>query len=318
MGVKKRDVEIGSLPYFSTISCGNMDPLSRRLLRNWATVTALTISRNELDKPIWQTIVLRQALRNPYLLHGVLAISALHLAFDDNTKEHERGELIKTAESHQSEAIRFFTREFGKEPQNNLENFVLSSLLIGFAFAFPLAFSQGEESSGALEGIIRIITLIKSTMNLSSPMLMGVKSEEMSHLTHVDEHNLGGSKGTCPGICKLYEVNGSYVQDHSDREVFGRVISQLEDLFSNMDGDVEPVSTVFMWMCEIPTQFQCSLQQRHPFALAIFSYYCVALHRLRGLWWIPSWGQRVVNAIKKELSSEWKTYIESAVYECGK
>jgi hypothetical protein len=66
----------------------------------------------------------------------------------------------------------------------DIENFFLSSLLIGFAFAFPLAFSlPNHGSSDPLEKMIRIIWLVKSMMKYSVPILTGVKSNEMSQLT---------------------------------------------------------------------------------------------------------------------------------------
>lgn len=317
--IESRGIKIGWGPIFSPFSSGGLDHSHLRLLRNWTTATALTISRNDSDRRIWQSTVLCQALNTPYLLHGVFSVSAIHLALDVHTQNDEREELVRTAEHHQSEAIHLFTRHFEEKPQSQqMENFVLSSLLIGFAFAFPLAFSaRAQELSDPLEEMIQIIRLIKSTMEFSAPILTGVKSNEMTQLTHVSECIWGFSTRSCPAISTLRELNANRIKDPENRQAFHIAINQLGDLFAKINSGVEPVSNTFMWMCEIPAQFYCSLQQRHPLAMIIFAYYCVALHRLRRLWWISSWGQRVLDVINRTLSSEWKPFMKSVLHTTG-
>lgn len=317
--IENRGIEIGSGAISSTVSSQGLDHSHLRLLRNWTTATALTISRNDLDRRIWQNTVICQARINPHLLHGVFAVSAIHLALDVHTHNDEREELVRTAEYHQSEAMRLFTRHIGERPQfQPMENFILSSLLIGFAFAFPLAFSaRAQAISDPLEEMIQIIGLIKSTMKFSAPILTGVKSNEMTRLTHVSENAPGFSTPSCPAISTLYELNVNRIKNQETRQAFHKAINQLEDLFSKINSGTELVSNTFMWMCDIPAQFYCSLQQRHPFALIIFAYYCVALHHLKRVWWISSWGQRVVDAIDRTLSSEWKPFMEWVLHTTG-
>ena len=305
-------IDTGSETTVFTTPHTGQSPLHSRLLRHWTEVAALTISRNDSDRGIWQTIVPRRALTNPYLLHGVYAISAIHLAFDAQTQNDEREGLIKTAEHHQSGAIQLFTRHTEEQHQfPHMENFVLSSLLIGFAFAFPLSIpASARESPEPLEEMIQIIGLIKSTMTFSAPILTGVKSDEMAQLTHVNENHSGGPQCPCPPISVLYEINANHVKGPESRQAFQTTIEQLEDLFSKINRGAEPLSHAYIWICEISNTFYCSLQQRHPLALIIFAYYCVALHHLRHLWWISSWGQRVLNDIHKMLRPVWMPFIE--------
>lgn len=49
-------------------------------MSNFTTSTVYTFSSDALLREAWQTVIIRDAVSNPFLLHGILAISAQHLA----------------------------------------------------------------------------------------------------------------------------------------------------------------------------------------------------------------------------------------------
>lgn len=80
------------------------------------------------------------ALSSPNLPRGIFPVSTIHLAIVAHSRDNQREQWVRTAEHHQSEAINLFTSLMMKDTQcQQTESFALSSLLIGFAFAFPLA-----------------------------------------------------------------------------------------------------------------------------------------------------------------------------------
>jgi hypothetical protein len=117
---------------------------------------------------VWQRVIPQRALSCPYLLHGIFAVSALHLALSSDCPEKEQQVLIEDAEHHQSEAIRMFT-EIGDQlgPSENVESFALSSLLIGSAFAFPLAVAtRCRTRASPLDELIGVFMLIRKMIQL--------------------------------------------------------------------------------------------------------------------------------------------------------
>ncbi|CAG8257864.1 unnamed protein product [Penicillium salamii] len=301
----------------SPVSTGDTEDLCSRLLVHWKTTTAPSISRNNSDLQIWQTVVPSEAKSNLCLQHGIFAVSAIHLALI-NPQDTGRVKWIKVAEQHQSTAISLFTHTM--EDRNNspdLSNFLLSSLLVGFAFAFPLAVSgPSQEISDPLGEIIQIIFLVKSTMKFSAPLLTDTMTDEMTLLTYVEESNPSLSDSSRSAISKLYELNNTRISK-VDQNTFRLTVHLLENLFANLDSGAEPVSKAFMWISELDSQFSDLLDAREPFALVIFAHYCVVLHRLRWLWWISSWGQRVLSVIGRELDSEWKPLIAWSLQATG-
>ncbi|KAJ5082368.1 NADH-ubiquinone oxidoreductase subunit B [Penicillium argentinense] len=98
---------------------------------------------------------------------------------------HSSAKYIKAAEYHQSKAINSFTCTSELKAQEQvIGSFAFSSLLISFAFAFPLAVpASTPKSSDPLDEIIQITTLARSMMNFSTPLLTGSKSDEIGQLT---------------------------------------------------------------------------------------------------------------------------------------
>ncbi|KAF4972013.1 hypothetical protein FSARC_1343 [Fusarium sarcochroum] len=82
------------------------------LMSHFTTRTVYTFSSYPTLVNAWQTII-RDAVSQPFLLHGILAIAALHLAStprypdddDDDDNEFTTHEYIRAFQYHQSEAI---------------------------------------------------------------------------------------------------------------------------------------------------------------------------------------------------------------------
>lgn len=282
-------------------------------------MTAPSISRNDSDRWIWQTLAPCEASSSQPLLHGVLAVTAIHIALTGSPQHDQREKLIGIAEYHQSEAIDLFTSVFEETSQpKHIRGFLLSSLLIGFAFAFPLAVAgSASKLLDPLEEFVEIIRLIRSTMNFSAPILTDTKSDELSQLTHVEATNSVLMGASCSAIVKLHELNVIHILDPMDRQAFHQTISQLGEALACIDSGVEPVAKAFIWMSEFPSRFHELLLQHHSFALVVLGHYCVAIHRLRWLWWISSWGERVLVAIKEVLDPEWAPSLKWALEMTG-
>jgi hypothetical protein len=253
----------------------------------------------------------------PYLLHGIFAVSALHLALSSDCPEKEQQVLIEDAEHHQSEAIRMFT-EIGDQlgPSENVESFALSSLLIGSAFAFPLAVAtRCRTRASPLDELIGVFMLIRKMINFSTPLIDGVQKSELGGLFMVEEVQTSLSNSSQLAITALHEMlNAAYPPRHENNQVFTDAIDRLEQLLSKLDGAVEMVSRSFIWVCEVPAAFIDLLRGHNPLALIILAHYCVVLHQLRKRWWISSWGERVLDVIVRTLSPAWKPSVAWALH----
>lgn len=122
-------------------------------MHNWSTETSLTLSSTPAVQQVWARTVVQIALRHRFLLHGVLAISALHVAYTRPSSTKEYRELVDYAAQHQTIAVSLFQRALASPTAGGQREalFVLSVLISVIAIA-----TLRDEISDAME--IDIIT----------------------------------------------------------------------------------------------------------------------------------------------------------------
>lgn len=123
------------------------------MMHNWSTETSLTLSPTPEVQQVWARTIVQIALQHRFLLHGVLATSALHVAYTRPSSTKEYGELVDYAAQHQTIAVSLFQRALvSRTAGGQMEAlFVLSVLISVIAIA-----TLRDEISAAME--IDIIT----------------------------------------------------------------------------------------------------------------------------------------------------------------
>lgn len=75
------------------------------LLHHFSTSTYISLARRVTHYPMWQVSIPTMAFQNPFLMHSVFAISALHLAYLHPERQKE---LALSASKHQHIALQSF------------------------------------------------------------------------------------------------------------------------------------------------------------------------------------------------------------------
>ncbi|KAL2839188.1 hypothetical protein BJY01DRAFT_250606 [Aspergillus pseudoustus] len=304
-----------------------------RLLLNWTTSTCHTISRTHADPPVWQHTVPERALSCPYLLHGIFAVSALHLALSTNCQGADKQSLIEAASHHQSCAIAMFTTadatptaaaaaaaatEGGLDPSTRLESFALSALLIGAAFAFPLTVAtQSQPAPNAVDELVEVFQLSRKMIKYLAPAMHGLRQSELSAFFLLDgvngEANLSASaRGAIEALTELvdtmYPVHVTNNDDDNHQRQQHRIlidtIACLVTLLGKLDGGGEMIASSFDWINEVPAGYVELLQAHDPLALVILAHFCVVLYWLRERWWVGAWSGRVLRGILEILDND--------------
>lgn len=100
-----------------------------RLLRHFITYTARTLSDRSNAKEIWRTSVIDCAFEFPFLLQGILAIAALHIASQDSS-QGERLSIV--AASKQNMALSDFRGQLENITEENCHALFAFSFLAGY------------------------------------------------------------------------------------------------------------------------------------------------------------------------------------------
>ncbi|KAI9043302.1 uncharacterized protein KD926_003832 [Aspergillus affinis] len=295
----------------ATPSPDQFNLLHLRLLLNWTTSTCHSISRNSADLGIWQTVVPKMALSHPYLLHGLFAVSALHLSLPMTSQDPDREELIKAAEYHQSEAIRIFTPIVGNlTPSQYDATFTLSNLLATIALTFPLVHnSVAGRIPDVLNELIRVFAFVRKMTQFYAYIIESVTHGEIAQLTYFEVTRASLSDTIQSRVSALHELNTTHILDPEAYLAFRDTIDRLASTFARMYSGQEIFSACFLWMAQTPAQYFDRLQDRHPLALVILAHYCIVLDHMNRHWWIQSWGRQVLEAIRSVLEPGWRVHI---------
>ncbi|KAJ5121098.1 uncharacterized protein N7515_009059 [Penicillium bovifimosum] len=301
----------------STASTLNLHDLE--LIMQWCTTTFHTLSRSERTDPIWRDLVPKEALSHPFLMHGILALSALHLA-RTGPELSQRPSYLNRAVAHQNQALALFRGMLGDVKESNAKAmFAFAGIVVIYTFAFPHT-PDTQDPWSCIDDLYQVLVLTRGVQQviraprdfrdflwLSSfgPVLQvlevrGTMPEDASvMLRRLHEAN---------EVCKTRNV------DH-ELEVYGDAIANLEEMLSWCYGGMRANTIAGRWAIRLPARFMELLRERDPLALVMLAHYGVLLQYLEHRWCFDELCVRVSKAVWAILDEQWRPLVEWAMKE---
>jgi hypothetical protein len=93
------------------------------------------------------------------------------------------------------------------------------------------------------------------------------------------------------------------------------VFELLQSRYSSILGGPVPIAgselwpQIFGWLYLLPDGFAYEMQQKHPVALLLFSYFAVLLNELDSVWFIRGWPLHIVQGIFRNLGESHRPFI---------
>lgn len=150
----------GFFPDLGSISGGSW-VIDLELMHHYSTVTYATFPPAGITHTTFKEDIPRIAFRFPYLLHQILAISALHIAY---LKPESRQEYLLRASQHQSQSITGMREALlGEMNETSSPIFLTSEYLMACSFASRPGAEESATHSDHLDGMIEVMTLLRGT-----------------------------------------------------------------------------------------------------------------------------------------------------------
>lgn len=128
-----------------------------QLLHHWTTrVHLFHDATSEDDKWMWSEGIVDVAFQHTFLLHGILALSALHKTLVDD--QGSRASLLAQADAHMSTSLATY---LGLLEGIAAETVVPCFLLSSICFAYNLATAQVEEPEDPIGAILHCFRLLR-------------------------------------------------------------------------------------------------------------------------------------------------------------
>jgi hypothetical protein len=257
----------------------------------------------------------RLAVRYPFLMHNILAISAFHMVYITDCALPS--EYISRATHHLDNALLGLRDALSHEitPELCVPLFLASSLLLSNTYASRRHVSDSAAAANPIDEIVSIVGLYHGTTAIS-------RTASETFARNIFEETLSTgmppSAGESPWLADfirelqtidaVFERAGNELSPQAVDVARRGVQTLLEvaqppapsepDLMSSMD-----VRILYRWPFVVQQSYLDALSAREPAAIAVFVFYCAVMRQAEmKLWPLVGWAERLSEAAANVLA----------------
>ncbi|KAE9368775.1 hypothetical protein N431DRAFT_307463, partial [Stipitochalara longipes BDJ] len=311
-----------NLPELSPTSIRiNLDVNTLELLHFYTTTTSLTLSNRPELQQIWQQVLPRIAFTHHFLLRGILAFSALHLA---RSQPERKALLYSEASAHHTIGLRMFQNAMSNiTPENCDACFAFSSIIAAYAWASSdrtgdLFFSNKSEVDG--KGNIEWVSLLRGVYTLLKAAGEWMANSSMRLIlqpSHIDPELANAAdpeaNAKLRALSQLWDLTSGKF-DADDVEVLGETLALLIEAYglvalSSSDREIDMILVVYAWPIKVPEAFFAMVKGQKPEALVVLAHYSLLLNKVDQLWYMQGMSRRLLHTIHGKIEKEWERWI---------
>jgi hypothetical protein len=278
-----------------------------RLLHHW-TIKGYIALHPELAKrsDIWQNAMLELAFEHTFLLHGILALSAVHKA--SFFLPADRQSLLLQADVHISQALDTMRKHL--QTSNAviaIPLFVLSTVLLTYNFGSVQ--EKPEDPIGSLHHCFMLLAGIKVVIGPHWPKIQEhpvcAQMVEMSLADTLQRLDALAKDDERPEILRLMELT-ELVLDTQDKTACAEAIKDLHHISVRVryvGSDRDDVPLLFMWAARCSNRFFDLLAAHNPVACIITVHFAAMMAELRTVWWVVKWPRWLLAATEDLLGA---------------
>lgn len=295
---------------------------SLELLHHWTTYAYHGFGDKPEDRIAWQVDIPQIACKQPFLMRGILAVSALHMS---HVRPEQRQKYLVLAVHHQNLALpsyRYVIDDFrNKMTEENCHAVIgFASLTSAYAFADPhplgsTAFAGVSPRTGVPEWLLllrgaRQILNVGRDWIAKGPMafqLRTVPPGEIDLTYNPDDARLAALEDL---------FDRKYLACHiseEDTAVYRTTLRLLRETFAIpfLPHQILGVKlSMFTWAEHIPQRYLELLGDLKPQALILLAHFCVLLEEGGAhYWYMEGAAKRLISALRGVLDDEWKPWI---------
>lgn len=287
-----------------------------RLMHHYTLHTAKTLADisipTDRDQTIWHNFAVELALENDLMLHGLLSLSALHLAMSGISK---RRHTILAIHHHDLGLALFRPYLTNITAQNYESIFGFTCIVMLYAFGIQRC---SESTANTIEKVHQILTLISNSKQITKSHTQALRHSRWSIMMMPEPYPTLDVK--LPDemeamLAKLTQRASITVTTPSQAGTYFAVIQSLRYVLILTSTPRPAHVTLVIFPMLNPSEYWDMILNHDPLALAVLANYAVTIHRLRHSIWLEGWGKGMVDAVHAILAPEWHDCIEWALNE---
>lgn len=292
-----------------------IDNLRRELMYHYATTVCEIVGVREDLIHLWRDYIPQQAIKHPFLMHGILALAALHLAY---LRPSSSVQLLQTCDKHQTIALEKFRSILSSpvNPQLADARFALAATLSISSMARNCA--DAESSALDVNMIAELFTLTRGVRDMIHLSSEHIRAGPMAALLHIRRCPSPTEVSLPPSVSARFEAVRhmlvSYGLDLNALNHCQAALLELRGIYQNIahilpTGNVE-LGVLSRWQVLISMEYITLVQAHNPPALIILAHYAAAMTAVHTAWYTQVWAHRALNGITHALDCTMQHWID--------
>lgn len=298
--------------------------LDLQLLHQFTVSTAATLAPEGEVRDLWRVLIPQIGFSTDYILDGILAFSALHMARYDTKR---RDLLLSHATQYHAASLEKALPLISSiTPQNCNDLFLFGVLTLYFNLAKPI---QTDDILLVGNGIVpEWLYLLRGIDSLVYAELDVILTSPVSLIFRATQDGACFWREHTPEEHDALKLLRERIQtrtqeDEARRKTLLEAVAALNRSYTFLFhpetrfGPLERIRGFYMWLFEIKDEFLRLLKVSDSEALCVLGYYSVLLKDLDRYWWIEGWAVHLVRRIYLLLDAEHKLWLRWAIEEVG-
>ncbi|KAL1310744.1 hypothetical protein AAFC00_000997 [Neodothiora populina] len=327
------------------------------LLHHFIMQTGPSLVNSSALQRVWQTGVIDLALKNTFLMHTVLSLSAMHLAY---LRQNDSAAYSVQAANHQDVGLAGFRAELQQFSENNCHALFASSILVIFYIPASSGTSINDDMASSFlhetlfVAIIDWIRLIRGCHHIiergrrwleQGPTALLVPRRAWYSTTEPLDERARVEDRYLASLERLWAPDTPThmsTYDNEELEAYKDALIKLRQTFARMshaadgpidecvwcsphgevtpgalDGRVPRIVAGVLWSMLIPEKFFELLEQRRPIALILLAHNAIIVKRTSKQWWNKAPAMKTITAVTATLHPQYHAWIEWPQREIG-
>lgn len=287
------------------------------LSHHYTQYTALSLMKKPEVQELFQIKLPREASKFPCLMHGLMALSALHLA---HRLPSEKGTWIPIAFRHQGRALAGLRSSLQSLDEHNCHALYALSCIV---FVTSLPMSSGAEilrpkDSNPTDHLIEPLLLIQGILNVAAAGAHWITKGMMAPIFSSYEIDVSTDMVLPVAIESQFLLISGLIEDEvADCDAKASLLVALnalelvyrEVLHTDSSGYLNP-GLIWKWPNCVGPGYITLLRDSESSALVIYAHFAILSDALHNEWYFEGWAERVVSGISKIVESRWRTGME--------
>ncbi|KAK5163949.1 uncharacterized protein LTR77_010345 [Saxophila tyrrhenica] len=268
---------------------------------------------------VWGEYIPQQAVKHPFLMHGILAATAMHMSHQQG---HRAAHYLRLSDKHQTVALGVYRSVLATDI--NSENadalFALASLISVSAMARACIEAEAADPPGTMnmESVTEFFFLTRGVRDVISVTHEHIQRGPMVALFDIQRMPEGVKVTLPPSVGDQFvaidEMLHSWGLDPDALATCETALKNLQQVYQTIvyyaPTQIIENATVWIWPIQVPSPFVRLVQACCQPALVIFAHFAAIAAAVRMAWYNQNWSVYAINGVSVALDESMKHWVD--------